>query len=181
MSEKDTHSVPATVTEPSANAGRKNVERDRRDSTRRLLLVDDDATARSLLRSLLEEYPEIDVVGEASDGEEATVLADVYQPDVILMDIKLPRRSGVEATRHIHKNLPQTVIVGMSSQYTHCGYNAMLAAGAVAFVAKEDAVSALRKTIRFGLCTRPNQRLSHLEPMEQVAGDVSCLLRAPAA
>ena len=174
MSVRETHPVAATVTEPSADADRASRER-----TGRLLLVDDDPTTRTLFRSLLEEYPEIEVVAEASDGEEATVLADIHQPDVILMDIKLPRVSGVEATRQIHKNLPKTVIIGVSSQYTHHGYNAMLAAGAVAFVAKEDAIFTLHKTIRFGLCTGRNHRLSRPESLEeQTAEDVTC---SPAA
>lgn len=119
--------------------------------SRRVLLVDDDATTRCLLRILLEEHREIEVVAEASDGDEAIVLADMYRPDIILMDIQLPHLNGIEATRQIHKNLPQIIIIGISSQYTHYGYNAMMAAGAAAFVQKEDAASALDKTIQLGL------------------------------
>ena len=56
--------------------------------------------------------------GEASDGEEAVVLAERYRPDVTLMDIGLPRVTGVEATRQITKKLPQSMIIGMSSLYS---------------------------------------------------------------
>ncbi|BCA56073.1 hypothetical protein W02_32130 [Nitrospira sp. KM1] len=122
----------------------------------RVLLVDDHAIARNLLRILLEEHPDFEVVGEASDGEEAIALTDLYRPDIVLMDIQLPRLSGVEATRRLHQQWPHTAIVGVSSQYTPTGYNAMIAAGAVAFVCKEDAVGALYKTIEFSIRYNPH-------------------------
>ena len=84
----------------------------------RVLLVDDNAAVRTVLKVLLEEHADLQVVGEASDGDEAVVLAERYRPDVTLMDIRLPRVSGVEATRQINKKLPQSVIIGMSSLYT---------------------------------------------------------------
>ena len=125
----------------------------------RVLLVDDNAAVRTVLKELLEEHADLQVVGEASDGDEAVVLAERYRPDVTLMDIRLPRVSGVEATRQINKKLPQSVIIGMSSLYTPHSYNAMMAAGAVAFVRKEDAVELLYKTLAFALYTyHPNRR-----------------------
>lgn len=136
----------------------------------RVLLVDDDAVDRTLLRGLLEEHAELQVVGEASDGEEAVVLAERFRPDVILMDIHLPRVNGVEATVHINKKLPQSIIIGVSCLYTPHDYNAMIAAGAVAFVRKEDAVEALYKTLEFAMHAYcPNRRPSILmtAPMEK--------------
>ena len=127
----------------------------------RVLLVDDTAAVRAVLKGLLEEHADLQVVGEASDGEEAVVLAERYRPDVTLMDIRLPRVSGVEATRQINNKLPQSMIIGMSSLYTPRSYNAMMAAGAVAFVRKEDAVEVLYKTLAFALYTYyPNRRPS---------------------
>jgi DNA-binding NarL/FixJ family response regulator len=127
----------------------------------RVLLVDDNAAVRTVLKVLLEEHADLQVVGEASDGEEAVLLAERYRPDVTLMDIRLPRVSGVEATRRINKKLPQSMIIGMSSLYTPHSYNAMMAAGAVAFVHKEDAVEALYKTLAFAMFTYyPNRRSS---------------------
>ena len=119
----------------------------------RVLLVDDNAAIRTELRLLLEEHTDLQVVGEASDGEEAMVLAERYRPDVTLMDIGLPRVNGVEATRHIMKILPQSMVIGISSLYHPHSYNAMMAAGAVAFVRKEDAVEALYKTLAFAVHT----------------------------
>ena len=127
----------------------------------RVLLVDDNAAVRTVLKGLLEEHEDIQVVGEASDGEEAVVLAERYRPDVTLMDIRLPRVSGVEATRQIKNKLPQSMIIGMSSQYTPQSYNAMMAAGAVAFVGKEEAGEVLYKTLAFALSTyHPHTRPS---------------------
>ena len=124
----------------------------------RVLLVDDNAAVRTVLKGLLEEHADLQVVGEASDGDEAVVLAERYRPDVTLMDIRLPRVSGVEATRQINKKLPQSVIIGMSSLYTPHSYNAMMAAGEVAFVRKEDAVEVLYKTLAFVMYTyHPNR------------------------
>ena len=126
-----------------------------------VLLVDDNAAVRTVLKGLLEEHADFQVVGEASDGEEAVVLAERYRPDVTLMDIRLPRVSGVEATRQINNKLPQSMIIGMSSLYTPHSYNAMMAAGAVAFVCKEDAVEVLYKTLAFAMYTYyPNRRPS---------------------
>ena len=119
----------------------------------RVLLVDDDVVVRPLLRVLLEQHEGLQVVAEASDGEEAVLLAEQYQPDVILMDIHLPRVDGVEATRQINKKQPQCMIIGVSCLYTPYEYNAMLAAGAVAFVRKEDAVEVLYKTVEFAMNT----------------------------
>ena len=119
----------------------------------RVVVVDDDTVDRTLLRVLLEEHVDLQVVGEASDGEEAVVLAERYRPDVILMDIHLPRVDGVEATRHINRKLPQSLIIGVSCLYTPDSYNRMIVAGAVAFVRKDDAVEALYKTVEFATHT----------------------------
>ena len=60
----------------------------------RVLIVDDSATARVLLRKLLESSPAIKVVGVASDGNEAVALAETLKPDLITMDVRMPKRSG---------------------------------------------------------------------------------------
>jgi LuxR family maltose regulon positive regulatory protein len=119
--------------------------------------VDDHPKDRTLIRVLLEEHEEFEIVGEAADGEEAVALAASRRPDIILMDMFLPRVDGVEATRRIIRALPATAIIGISSQYSPQAYNAMITAGAAAFVRKEDVVSAIYKTIRFSLHARPNR------------------------
>ena len=160
MSGGGSDDVPAAsgLTAPSSHVAQSGSRTNRQWQ---VLVVDDDAMDRTLLRVLLEEHAELQVVGEASDGEEAIVLAERYRPDVILMDIHLGHVSGVETTRHIKKKLPQSLIIGVSCLYTPDSYNAMIAAGAVAFVRKEDAVEALYKTVEFATHTycpkrRPN-------------------------
>jgi len=131
----------------------------------RVLLVDDDARIRTVLRGLLEEHADLQVVGEAADGEEAVGLAEQHRPDVIVMDVHLPRVNGVDATRYINKKLPQSMIIGVSCLYTPHTYNAMLAAGAVAFVSKEDVVGALYKTVEFAMrAYRPKRLLTSGDP-----------------
>ena len=157
MSGGGSDDVPAAsgLTEPSRQVAQSGSHTNRQWQ---VLVVDDDAVARTLLRVLLEEHTELHVVGEASDGEEAVAFAERYRPDIILMDIHLPRGNGVEATRHINKMLPQSMIIGVSCLYTPQNYNAMLAAGAVAFVRKEDAVEALYKTVEFAMHTCGSDR-----------------------
>ena len=67
----------------------------------KILLVDDHEVVRLGLKSLLARYPEFEVVAEASNADEAIELAERYKPDVVVMDIRLPGKSGIEATREI--------------------------------------------------------------------------------
>ncbi len=136
----------------------------------RVLLVDDHATIRSILRSLLEAHADIQVIGEASEGQQAVELAEFYRPDVIVMDVQLPQVNGVEATRRIIRKLPHIVIIAVSMQYTPHTYNAMITAGAVAFVRKEDAAEMLYKTIRFSMhasCPTRHPSALRLVPMKR--------------
>jgi DNA-binding NarL/FixJ family response regulator len=77
----------------------------------RVLIADDHAYFRKGLRALLKAIPEVEVVGEAADGAEAIELALAQQPDVILMDIHMPNRSGVEATEQVLRSSPHIGIL----------------------------------------------------------------------
>ena len=96
----------------------------------RVLIVDDQALVRDTLRSILRSHQEVDIVGEATDGEEAILKVAQLQPDVVIMDIVMPRLDGIAATRQIHTVSPQTPIVGLSLHAKSYEVNAMVQAGA---------------------------------------------------
>jgi DNA-binding NarL/FixJ family response regulator len=113
----------------------------------RVLLVDDHAMVRQGLRSILETYPDLEIVAEASDGIEAVESAINTQPDVVVMDLNLPRLNGIDATRRIKKDAPNTLVVGLSVHYSSQTHAAVLEAGASAFLSKEQATEDLYRTI----------------------------------
>jgi DNA-binding NarL/FixJ family response regulator len=80
----------------------------------RLLVVDDHAVVRQGLVRMLQEEPDMEVVGEASNGQMAVELARQLMPDVILMDISMPVMGGIEATRVIHTECPAVRVIGLS-------------------------------------------------------------------
>ncbi len=113
-----------------------------------VLLVDDHAILRSGLRALLATYPDIEVVGEASGGEEAIQLVRRQQPDVVLMDVAMPGMNGLVATRYIREQSPETKIL-ILTQYGNQEYvQPLLEAGASGYVLKQAADSELIKAIR---------------------------------
>jgi len=113
----------------------------------RVLLVDDHAMVRQGLRSVLDGYADLDIIAEAGDGEEAVTLAGLLKPDLIVMDVNLPRLDGIEATRRIRKDRPETMIVGLSVNQAEHIAHAMRDAGAAAFLTKESAADQLYETI----------------------------------
>ncbi|HEX2055071.1 MAG TPA: response regulator transcription factor [Nitrospiraceae bacterium] len=105
----------------------------------RVLLVDDCTPLRRTVRSLLEGYRALEVIGEAGDGFTAIQLASTLRPDVIVMDVHMPRLDGVEATRRIKAALPDASVIGFSIQYGRGEVRAMQDAGSSAFVSKDHA------------------------------------------
>ncbi len=105
----------------------------------RVLLVDDHAILRAGLRSLLDTYDDIEVVGEASDGEEAVRKVRELEPDVIVMDVQMPGMNGLIATRYIMEEHPDARIL-MLTQYGNKEYVLpLLEAGAGGYVLKQAA------------------------------------------
>ncbi len=100
----------------------------------RVLIADDNDRARVGLRALLALRPEIEIVGEAADGEEAVQKVRDGRPDVVLMDARMPQMDGLEATRQIKGHWPQVRIVVVSMYASHRAE--ALAAGADAFLVK---------------------------------------------
>jgi DNA-binding NarL/FixJ family response regulator len=81
----------------------------------RLLLVDDQQIIRQGLRSLLEAKPDLEVVGEAENGKQAVTQVETLQPDVVLMDVRMPVMDGVAATRLIHQQFSQTKVLVLTT------------------------------------------------------------------
>ena len=100
----------------------------------RVLIVDDSARAREGLRALFATWPEIMVVGEAADGQQAVQLVEEYQPHVVLMDLHMPVLDGVQATRQIKQQWPTVTVIALTMYATE--QTAALAAGVDAFVIK---------------------------------------------
>ena len=114
---------------------------------RRVLLVDDHAMVRQGLRAILDQYADLFIIGEAADGREAVSIAKKRTPDVIIMDINMPRMDGIEATKRIKKDHPETIIIAVSVNDTPQVRESMQHAGASAFVSKEEAGERLHETI----------------------------------
>ena len=112
-----------------------------------VLLVDDYPIMQQLLRDILQRYPDICVVGEAQNGEEAVVQSIKLKPTVVIIDINLPTISGVEATRLIKLQRPSTVVVGLTAGVPDQTVTVMRDAGAAAVLSKGDLLSALYPTI----------------------------------
>ena len=104
-----------------------------------ILVVDDFAPFRDALRHIFDEVVFMKVVGEAGDGNAAIEMACRLLPQVILMDVSMPKLGGAEATRRIKSVLPDLHVIGVSSQDDTATRDAMKAAGCSAFVAKECA------------------------------------------
>jgi two-component system response regulator DegU len=101
-----------------------------------ILLVDDSALFRTAVRQLLERYRDFTVVGEACDGHAALELALVFVPQVVIMDVQMPRLGGVEATRRLKRMLPDLYVIGISSNDDADTQTAMKVAGSSAFLSK---------------------------------------------
>ena len=132
----------------------------------RVLIVNPHASIREMLRVVLDGYSDlIEIAGEASDEEQAVELAKTMPVDLVLMDVHLSK--GVDAIRQIKKILPQVVIIGISAEYAPYLYNAMIAAGAVAFMRVEDAADLLFRSVVFAMCNYgPMHR--HMNPAHPV-------------
>jgi CheY-like chemotaxis protein len=102
---------------------------------------------RQGLRRALEEHGELAVVGEAGDGFEAIAMAQLCEPDVVVMDVDLPGLSGIEATRRIVRERPTTIVIGLSFGGEAFVTEAMKAAGAVGCVMKERAAEDVYEAI----------------------------------
>lgn len=145
----------------------------------RVLLVDDHKLVRQGFRRLLEDEPDVEVVGEASNGVEAIELATQLKPDVVVMDMSMPQLDGVQATVEIRKRVPETAILVLSMYSEDHYVRNALEAGAKGYLLKDavdvDLTTAVRKVaageqyLGPGVAAPPPQKEPHdrLTPREK--------------
>lgn len=114
----------------------------------RVLLADDHVVLREGMRNLLQKEPDLEVVGEAGDGEEAVNLAAALQPDVAIMDIVMPKLSGIEATRRIKEVSPSTAVLVLTAYEDDRYILGLLEAGAAGYLPKSSRTAELVGAIR---------------------------------
>jgi DNA-binding NarL/FixJ family response regulator len=114
----------------------------------RVLVVDDHVMVRQGLRAVLQSYPNIDVVGEAGNGEEGISSVAKLLPAIVVMDIGMPTLDGIGATRLIKMQFPQIAVLGLSVNAPTHQVEAMLKAGAFDVITKEKAVDELYSAIQ---------------------------------
>lgn len=113
-----------------------------------VLIVDDHALIRETLGMLLSIEPDIEVVGQATRGEEACRLAQELKPDVVIMDVSMPGIGGTGATKRLLENCPDTKILALSAYEEEVYVRQLLAAGAAGYVLKRTAADEIVRAIR---------------------------------
>ena len=113
----------------------------------KVLIADDQTAIREALATLLQTMPGIDVVGLAADGEEAITLTDHLAPDVVLMDLRMPRIDGVEATRHIRADRPNVQVVVLTTYADDESIITALRAGAIGYLTKDAGRDHIRRAL----------------------------------
>jgi DNA-binding NarL/FixJ family response regulator len=114
----------------------------------RVLVVDDHAFIRRGVNSILQSFPEWELCGEASNGQEAVKLADELKPEVIIMDVSMPVLNGIEATKVISKAHPEIKIVLLTLHDSAELFRSGFRAGARGYLLKSDAEQELLKALR---------------------------------
>ena len=114
----------------------------------RVLLADDHPALRLGMRMLLDRAPDVEVVGEAKDGEEALALIEELRPDVAVLDCKLPGLSGPEVAREIRRRGLPVRVLALSAYKDDRYVRGMLAAGAVGYLLKEEAPETIVAAVR---------------------------------
>jgi DNA-binding NarL/FixJ family response regulator len=113
-----------------------------------VLLTDDHRVVRQGIKMVLDLDPELEVVGEASNGEEALRMARRLEPDVVLMDLVMPVMDGVEATGEIRRELPDTEVVALTSVLEDASVTGAVKAGAIGYLLKNTGGEELRQAIK---------------------------------
>lgn len=133
----------------------------------RVLVVDDHAMVRKGLATFLRIKPDLELVGEASDGEEALRLCERVQPDVVLMDLVMPKMDGPAAIRIIRERWPQIQIIALTSFQEKELVQGALQAGAISYLLKNVSAAGLAEAIREAFGGRPTLAPEALQALIQ--------------
>ena len=122
---------------------------------KRIVIAEDYTIVREGLRSLLDSYPDFEVVGEAQDGREAIEYAEHHKPDLILMDLSMPKTDGMTAIREIKSRFPEIKILALTVHKTEGYVCRALEAGADGYLLKDASYSELEMAVRSLLDGKP--------------------------
>ncbi len=114
---------------------------------KRILIVDDHEVVRLGLRSLLDQYPQYEVVAEASNAKDSVSQVDMFEPDIVLMDIRLPGKSGIEACEEIKEKHPEVKVIMLTSYAEDEMLFSAIKAGASGYVLKQIDSEGLVKSL----------------------------------
>jgi len=117
----------------------------------RVIIVDDHPTFAQGLSRLMDEEPDLEPVGIATNGEDAVKMAHDLKPDVVVMDVSMPKLNGIEATKQIKRDLPNIIVLALSAYGYHPYVLSALEAGAAGYLLKSVPMRELMNAIR-GLC-----------------------------
>lgn len=139
--------------------------------TYRVLLADDHDIVRQGLKSVLKAHPEFNVVAEARDGEEAVRIAIKEQPDLIVLDVRMPKLTGIEACREIRAAMPEANVLILTSYADEKAVMAAIVAGASGFMLKEvntsDLIDAMRTVAAGGKTLDPTSSATVIEQIRR--------------
>jgi DNA-binding NarL/FixJ family response regulator len=121
----------------------------------RVLIVDDHPVVRTGLRGMLEGEPSLEVIGEASDGEEAVELTERLSPNVVLMDLRMPGVGGVEATARIKERIPDAHVLVLTTYDSSADILRAIEAGATGYLLKDAPREELFRAVRAAAQDKP--------------------------
>ena len=116
--------------------------------TLRILLADDHKIVRQGTRALLSRIPEWEIIGEAGNGREAVALSAQLKPNIVILDIAMPELNGLDATRQIKKNSPETEVLIFTGQVTEELVHDVFSSGARSYIVKTDAPDQLIDAVK---------------------------------